>query len=147
MEEPNVVMTMFIQRMILRANALFIGLAGAAGVIFDLRGAWYGAGPQGRILADVPHAAIGFVEAHGLAVILAVLLWRAAPGRAWHLTAAAIVALLGTSNLLFWPLFAAADAMAMGYVTTTLHWTFFALQIAAAVTAREGVPTIGVLRS
>jgi hypothetical protein len=120
------------QQLILRANAFYIGIAGAAGVVFDLRGAWYGVGPQGRVLADAPHAAIGFVEAHGLAVILAVLLWRAVPSRSWHLTAAAMVALLGTSNLLFWPLFAASGALALGYVTTALHWTFFMLQMAAA---------------
>lgn len=90
------------QQLILRANALYIGVAGATSILLDLRGAWYGLGPQGRILAGVPHAAIGFVEAHGLAVILAVLLWRAVPSRSWHLTAAVMVALLGTSNLVFW---------------------------------------------
>jgi hypothetical protein len=124
---------MTLQRTILRANALYIGIAGAAGVIFDLLGAWYGFGAQGRILAGAPHAAIGFVEAHGLAVILAVLLWRAVPSRSWHVTAAAMVALLGASNLTFWAIFVAANALVMGYVTTTLHWTFFALQTAAAV--------------
>ena len=123
---------MTIQRLILRANALYIGVAGAAGVIFDLRGAWYGVGPQGRILGEAPHAAIGFVEAHGLAVILAVLLWRAVPSRSWHVAAAAMVALLGASNLTFWQMFVAADALTMGYVTTALHWTFFVLQVGAA---------------
>jgi hypothetical protein len=67
-------------QMILRANALYVGVAGAAGLLFDIRGILYGAGPQGRILADAPHAGIGFVEAHGLALILGVVLWRAMAG-------------------------------------------------------------------
>ena len=50
-------------------------------MIFDIRGVLYGLGPQGRAHANAPYAGIGFVEAHGLAVILAVLLWRAKPER------------------------------------------------------------------
>ena len=75
-------MTASVRQLILRANALYIGVAGCAGMIFDIRGVLYGLGPQGRALADAPHAGIGFVEAHGLAVILAVVLWRARPERA-----------------------------------------------------------------
>ena len=54
------------------------------------------------MLIDAPHAAIGFVEAHGLAFILAVLLCQAPPIRYAHLTASAVMALLGVSNLVFW---------------------------------------------
>jgi len=128
-------MTTMIRQRILRGNALYIGVAGLAGMVFDLRGAFYGLGPQGRVLADAPHTAIGFFEAHGLAVILAVLLWRATPSRSWHLTALAMDALLGAANLIFWQIFIAADALAMGYITTGLHWIFVALQIAAACTS------------
>jgi hypothetical protein len=103
--------------------------------LFDLRGIYLGAGPQGRILADAPHAGIGFVEAHGLAVILAVLLCRAVPARMWHLTAFSIDALLGTANLLLWQIFVTADVLAVGYLTTTLHWTFATLQLLAIFTA------------
>ena len=102
------------RRLILRANALYIGLAGAAGVLFDLRGIYFGTGPQGRILADAPHAGIGFVEAHGLAVILAVVLWRAVSARSSHLIAMAVDVLLGTANLLLWQIFVAGDALAVG---------------------------------
>lgn len=107
-------MTTTVRQLILRANALYIGVAGCAGMIFDIRGVLYGLGPQGRALADAPHAGIGFVEAHGLAVILAVVLWRARPERAAHLTALAVVALLGTANLAFWQAFVAMDALTMG---------------------------------
>ena len=128
-------MTAPTRRLILRANAVYIGLAGVAGMLFDIRGVLYGLGPQGRVLAQAPHAAIGFIEAHGLAVILAVLLWRAAPARSWHLTAVAMEVLLGTSNLVFWDMFVATDALAVGYLTTGLHWTFVVLQGVAAMTA------------
>ncbi len=126
-------MTTTVRQLILRANALYIGVAGFAGMIFDIRGILYGLGPQGRALANAPYAGIGFVEAHGLAVILAVLLWRARPDRSAHLTALAVVALLGTANLAFWQVFIAMDALVMGYVTTALHWTFAALNLGAAV--------------
>jgi hypothetical protein len=69
-------------------------------------------------------------------VILGFLLWRARPERAWHLTAAAIHILLGTANLVFWPLFVAADMLMVGYVTTSLHFTFVALQLGAALGRR-----------
>jgi hypothetical protein len=129
---------------LLRANALYIGVAGSAGLLFDIRGVLYGLGPQGRVLAAAPHAAIGLVEAHGLAVILAVLLWRATPSRAWHLTAVAIEVLLGTSNLAFWSLFVATDALMLGYLTTGLHWMFVALQLTAAfgVPSKWNVPAL-----
>ncbi len=127
------------RHVILRANAAYIALAGSAGFVTDLAGAFYGVGPQGQVLARAPMAAIGFVEAHGLAVILATLLWRAAPERGWHLAAAAMVTLLGVSNLVFWQLFVETDMLVMGYVTTGLHLTFAALQAAAAATARPSV--------
>ncbi len=98
----------------------------------DLAGAFYAIGPQKPILAAAPHAAIGFVEAHGLAFIIGIRLWFAAPDRAWHLTAAAVRALLGTSNLVFWQIFIATDMLAGGYLTTGLHGMFFALQLLAA---------------
>jgi hypothetical protein len=125
-------MTNTIRRLILRANALYIGGAALAGLVFDVRGILFGVGPQGRILASAPHAAIGFIEAHGLALILSVLLWRAAPTRSWLLTAIAVEVLLGTANLVFWEMFVASDALLLGYVTTALHWTFALAQFIAA---------------
>jgi hypothetical protein len=126
-------MTTAVRQLILRANALYIGVAAFAGLVFDVRGMLFGVGPQGRLLASAPNAGIGFVEAHGLALILAVLLWRAAPGRSWHLTAAAMEVLLGTANLAFWQMFVDTGALAVGYVTTILHWTFVAAQCLAAL--------------
>jgi hypothetical protein len=125
-------MTATIRRTILRANALFLLVAAAGGFASDVRGAFFGSGPVGVILSAAPHAAIGFIEAHGLALIIGVLLWRAEPTRVWHLTAASVHVLLGTANLVFWQIFVAADMLAVGYVTTALHGVFAALQLAAA---------------
>jgi len=133
-------MTPAMRTAILRANAIFLLVASAGGFTSDLVGAFLARGPMAPILAKAPHAAIGFVEAHGLAFILGVLMWRAAASRAWHITAAAIHVLLGTANLVFWQLFIAGDMLAVGYITTALHWLFVALQLTAACVAGTGEP-------
>ncbi len=132
-------MTTTLRRYVLRANALYIFAFGWAGVLFDIRGILFGLGPQGRVLADAPHAGITFIEAHGLAIILSVLLWRAPAERPWHVTAFAMDALLGVCNLAFWQLFVATDALAVGYLSTGLHLTFATLN-AAALRALATVP-------
>jgi hypothetical protein len=58
------------------------------------------------------------------------------PARRWHGTAAAVHGLLGTSNLVFWPLFGFAGMLAVGYVTTVFHGVFAMLQLAAALGAQ-----------
>lgn len=126
-------MTTSIRHIILRANALYLGIASIAGfLMLELRGLVFGTGPAGMVLADAPYAAVGFVEAHGLALIIAVLLWRAQPVRYAHLTAAAVQLLLGVSNLVFWQIFVATGTIPMGVVVTAAHLIFAALQLAAA---------------
>jgi hypothetical protein len=125
---------------ILRADAVFLVIASLGGLATDLAGAVLQRGPQGRVLAAGPAAAIGFVEAHGLALILGVLLWRARPQREWHLTGAGVHLLLGTANLVFWQLFVTADMLAVGYLTTGLHGLFLVGQLAAAWAAGASVP-------
>ena len=120
------------RKRILRANAIYLGLAAIGGLAaMDVPGAFFSRGPLGRIIAE-PYQAVGFLEAHGLALIMAFVLWRSAPHRSSHLTAAAVHVLLGTANLAFWPIFAASGTLPMGYLTTTLHWVFVALELAAA---------------
>jgi hypothetical protein len=124
-------MTTATRRLMLRANALYLGIASiAAFLLLDLRGI-FGAGPAAQVFGAAPHAAIGFVEAHGLAFIMSVLLWQAQPVRYAHFTAAAVMALLGVSNLVFWPLFTATGMTAAGVMLTTAHLVFAALQLAA----------------
>src|SRR5262245_2713971 len=125
------------RQILLRANALFLLVAAAGGLVTDLVGAFLFKGPQGAVLAGAPYTAIGFVEAHGLALIIGVLLWRATPSRSWHFTAVAVHVLLGTANLVFWQIFVAADMLAMGYITTALHWIFVLLQLNAGMTIAQ----------
>jgi hypothetical protein len=127
-------MTTDLRRTLLHANAFFLLIAASGGMCADLAGAFLGVGPQSPILSPAPHSAIGFVEAHGLALIFGCLLWRAAPLRLWHLTAVAVHVLLGSCNLVFWQVFVAADMLPAGYLTTSLHWLFAALQLTAAAT-------------
>lgn len=132
------------RQVILRVNAIYLLVAAAGGFVSDVLGIFYGLGPQAGIVASAPHAGIGFIEAHGLAFIIGVLLWRAEPTRAWHLTAMAVHVLLGVANLVFWQIFVAADVLWLGYVTTSLHFVFavlqqFAAQIAAAQISDAGL--------
>ena len=126
-------MTTSTRRLILRINALYLGIAAVgAFILLDLRGIAFGSGPAASLFAAAPHAAIGFVEAHGLAFILALLLWQAQPVRYAHLTAAAVMALLGVSNIVFWQIFTATGMSAAGVILTTAHLAFAAAQLLAA---------------
>ncbi len=119
-------------KLVLRANAAFLVFAGGVSVLADLAGVLFGVGPQGPLLGGTPQAAVGFIEAHGLALIFGVLLSRATPSLAWHLGAASVHLLLGGANLAFWRFFIEADMLAVGVITTTAHAAFVALQITAA---------------
>jgi hypothetical protein len=132
-------MTSTVRQLIVRVNASYIGFFAFFGLIFDIRGVLYGVGPQGQVLAGAPLAGIGFVEAHGLALILSVVLWRSATKRDSHAAALAMGLLLGVSNLSFWQLFVVTDQIVLGYVSTGLHLSFAALQ-AFCLSSRRGQP-------
>lgn len=125
-----------LRRHVLRADAAFLGLASISGLMADVIGVTLGLGPQGPFLSVTPSAAVGFIEAHGLALIVGLLFWRAAPTQSWHLSAAAVHLLLGTVNLAFWRFFVAGDMLAVGYVTTLLHILFVLLQLYAVLDAQ-----------
>jgi len=125
-----------LRRLILRADGVFLAVAAVgAWVQADFPASFASSGPLGPLIAHEPALGIGFVEAHGLALILGVLLWRAPTETSWHITGAAIHLLLGASNIVFWQLFVAADLLPMGWITTLLHGLFFALQGVAAFAA------------
>ncbi|MGH7453618.1 MAG: hypothetical protein ACRENG_19880 [bacterium] len=130
-------MTTTMRQRILRANALYLLVASIGGLLTDIAGAFFARGSESQILAIQPVAAIGFVEAHGLALIIGVLLWRAATLRSWHFAAVAVHVLLGTANLVFWQIFIVTDMLALGYITTSLHWLFVVLQLFAAFLAER----------
>jgi hypothetical protein len=125
---------------VLKSNAAFPGLFGAVSFFaLDVRGIWFSSGPQVAILRGEPAAGVGFLEAHGLALILAIWFWRASrsesPERAWHLTAAAVHVLLATANITLWRIFVLCDVLTLGYVSTALHCVFAVLQLIAAASA------------
>jgi hypothetical protein len=136
------VVTSATRRLVLRANAVFLVVASMGALLMDIAGIFFARGPQSRVLHRVPNGlpfeGVGFIEAHGLALIFGITLWRVTPSRSWHLTAAGIHLLLGTANLVFWQGFASADMLMVGYVTTSMHWLFVVLQLLAAATSAEG---------
>ena len=121
----------FYGNLLVRLNAGFLMLASAGGLFTDIAGSFFGRGPEAILLGDAPGTGIGFIEAHGLALIIGVTLWRIAYSRNWHAVLAAVHVLLGTANLLFWQFFIAADVLVVGYVTTAAHWLFVVAHLAA----------------
>jgi hypothetical protein len=134
------------RKRILMVNAAILGLFGAISFfMLDVRGIWFDSGPQTAVLRGMPAAGVGFLEAHGLAVILAIWFWRAGraddPERAWHFTAAATHALLAACNITLWSIFVICDVLTLGYVSTGVHCVFAVLQLWAALSvhpARSG---------
>ncbi|WAX97613.1 hypothetical protein N7E70_012470 [Aminobacter sp. NyZ550] len=117
---------------VIRGNALFLILASAGGLVTDIAGSFFGHGAEATLLAGSPGAGIGFIEAHGLALIIGIAAWRSAYARQWHLGLAAVHALFAGVNLLFWQYFVAIGLL--GYATTILHVTLIvAHSIALAI--------------
>lgn len=127
-------MSVAFRRLLLRFNGAFLIVASLGALIrMDFPGAFGGTGPLGPLIAHEPSLAIGVVEAHGLALILGVLIVRAQSSLNTHLTGAAIHLLLGGSNILFWQIFVVSDMVPVGYVTTILHGVLFLLHVVAAL--------------
>lgn len=106
----------------LRLDAAFLILAGGVAMVAETIGHFFGVGPLAASLGS-PHTIGGF-EAHGLAILIGVLLFRAATladRRLWHAVGLSTHLFLGSSNLFFWSGFVQQDLVAVGYVTTALH--------------------------
>ena len=115
----------------MRANGAFLALVGGTQVIFELLSHFFGVGPWGRIFAG-SHYTIGFLEAHGLAFLIGVLLIGVAASeqkRYWHGFAACVHLLLGGANLLFWQSFVAWGLVPAGVVATIFHGLFLVAQL------------------
>jgi hypothetical protein len=129
-----------LRRLALRADGLFLVGVGTAQMVFELLGHFAGTGPLAAAFSGAgAHFTIGFLEAHGLALLFGVLLFdagTAARDAHWHVTAAAIHTLLGGANLLFWPSFVALGLVPMGVVATAFHLGFVLLQLACTYLAR-----------
>lgn len=112
-------------RKVLQFDGGFLLLAGGAAMIMETVGHFLGFGPLAQTKGS-PYTIGGF-EAHGLAIIFAILLIRAAslPDRAlWHRVGLVVHLLLGCSNLLYWSSFVQLNVIAVGVITTVLHIVF-----------------------
>src|SRR5262245_48909406 len=92
---------------VLLMDGVFLLVVGSVQLALELLGHFAGRGVWGDAFADSPYT-IGFVEAHGLAVLIGVLLLavgRRDSRRFWHAFALAVHVLLGTANLVFWDSF------------------------------------------
>lgn len=128
-----------IRTSILKTHAAFLLVASIGGMIMDSAGSFLGRGPEASVNAVTPYIGVGFFEAHGLALILGVVLWRAPVARYWHWVAMSVAVLLGTANLAFWPIFTTIGILPMGYITTAAHALFAGLQLYAAVESAKPV--------
>ena len=135
------------RRAVLRANALFLLVAAAGGLRMDILGAFFGRGHVAPILASAPHAAIGFVEAHGFALIIGV---PVVAGRAVAELASGRRRSRSPRHVQsgFWQIFVAGDVLWAGYVPTSLHGVFVILELVAAtaVTTKVLKPVRGFPR-
>jgi hypothetical protein len=119
---------------LLLVNGTLLGATALVAALGDLAGAFLDLGPMASSLHGNPQA-IGFFEAHGLALILAMLLLvnRRAGGAAWNWVGAFVHLLLGAANLMFWPVFAQAGLVPMGIATTIMHAAFLVLEAGVAL--------------
>lgn len=123
--------TLKLRKTVLLLNGIFLTGMGGAFALFDLWGYYLGGGPVGPIMHNLLYT-IGFFEAHALACILGLLLLRARrvdPTPVWHLVGAGIHLLLGSANLLFWPLAVQWQAETPEIVVTALHGLFVLTQL------------------
>ena len=116
-------------RWVLRLDGAFLFLAGAAAMTSEFVGHFFGKGPLAGLHGS-PFTIGGF-EAHGLAVLIAVLLLQASAQvdrRMWHAVGLTTHLFLGCANLLFWTSFVQQGVVPVGYVTTALHIVFAVAQ-------------------
>ena len=126
------------RRRLLQANGVFLVVVGGVQVVFEVLAYYSGVGPYGYIFEESPYA-IGWVEAHGLAFIFGVLLLTVAARdgrRFWHGLAAAVHALLGTANLVFWGSFVVFGMVPIGVAATVVHIVLVAAHITASPGSR-----------
>ena len=115
-----------LSRKVLQFDGGFLLLAGGAAMIIETVGHFLGIGPLAETRGS-PYTIGGF-EAHGLAIIFAILLppcCHRLPDRfLWHRVGLIVHLLLGCSNLLYWSSFVQLNVIPMGVITTVLHIAF-----------------------
>ena len=114
-------------RGVLRGDAVFLFAAGLFGVVSDLQSYASGTGPFGRTFHQNP-TVIGVVEAHSLAVLVAVSIWCLAhTPRFGHWVALVAHLIMGTSNVIWFDVFRNVNAATQGVAVTVVHFVFVIL--------------------
>ena len=127
------------RRLLLTADGVFLAVVGGIQVLFETVGYYSGAGPYGELFDHSPYI-IGWVEAHGLALLIGVLLLAVARRdlrRFWHVFAAAVHVLLGGANIVFWESFGMFGMVPMGIAATVVHVVFVVLHAVALGSSRR----------
>lgn len=120
-------------------DGVFLAAIGALQVTFELVGYYTGGGPYGSVFDDSPHT-IGWVENHGLALLIGVLFLAVARvdgRRFWHGFALAVHVLLAVANVTFWSSFEHFGLAPMGVAATAAHVLFIVAQYLCLNAARR----------
>lgn len=129
-----------IRQRILIVDGGFLALVGTVQVALELLAHFLGIGPYAGIFARSAYT-IGWVEAHGLAALIGVLLLTAGVRdrrRRWHAFALAVHLLLGAANLVFWHSFVDFAMVPLGQLATAAHLLFATAQGWSLVVSRRG---------
>lgn len=116
----------------------------------DAMGHFFGRGPLAAAMFRAPLAISSF-EAHLLAVVMGVLLWKGARAfekRPFHILASVVHVILGGSNLLFFQgAFVSLGMERFGVVITSAHIAFAIAQtyLAAGLPRRAPIPVLPVI--
>jgi len=132
-------------RWTLRLDAIFLGLAGTLAMIAETVGHFLGLGPLAETRGS-PHTIGGF-EAHGLAVLIAILLFHGTTlddCKVWHMVGLTTHLFLASANLLYWSSFVYHGLLPAGIVSTFLH---IILVVAHAVFLRNLAPNKSLERT
>ena len=115
--------------MVLRIDAVFLAVAGVFGLVSDLQSYVSGSGPFGRTFYQSP-LVIGVVEAHGLAVLIAGILWLLSthqPRHFGHAVGLTAHTIMGGSNIIWFDVFRRVHAETQGVAVTVVHFVFVAV--------------------
>jgi hypothetical protein len=126
------------RRILLLVNGGFLAVIGALQMSLELLSYYTGAGPYGADFDASPYT-IGWVEAHGLALLIGLLLLLVANDgrRSWHVFAIGVHVLLGTANLVFWSSFLYFGVVPMGIAATIAHALFVLAHLVALAASQS----------
>ena len=115
-------------------DGFFLGVMAVFGLTQDILSYGWGAGRFDAFLFADPRA-IGFVEAHGLAGLIAISALICARHNVlfWHVLLGSVHALLGASNLLFFAAFVESGETSFALVITAAHFAFTTFHVLAVV--------------